>query len=362
MRSERAIHGRTIAIAGLVLLVVYLFHAKPSEPGHRSEGSEANVMNRGGPEPDRRSDVSEADGVKRGVPEPGHRSDVSEADVVDQGGSPRHCVENPFLSSFSVQELKEIEQKTAEYAQALYGQTAALYTGLIECQDEGKSHPTSCPVREPSGPHIQYKFLRETMPCLRALPFGAAGSGDGQKYICSPDVLPKDHCVVYSLGSAGDFSFEQDVVKRTGCTVHTFDCTISRQSGPLGPRLEFHDLCISGSDEHNLGEKYKSVPTIMSQLGHSQVHVLKMDIEGFEQDVFAGWRSWQQLPHIVLVEVHGNNPAIRHHYRKIAFSEMNLLFLHLLQIGYRVAKYDLQPNCSNCVEIVLIRTICPAKK
>jgi len=32
--------------------------------------------------------------------------------------------------------------------------------------------------------------------------------------------------VVYSIGSMGNFKFEEDLVARTPCMVHTFDCTM----------------------------------------------------------------------------------------------------------------------------------------
>ena len=36
-------------------------------------------------------------------------------------------------------------------------------------------------------------------------------------------------CLVYSLGSAGDTSFEEVMINRTACSVHTFDPTLSAE-------------------------------------------------------------------------------------------------------------------------------------
>ena len=48
---------------------------------------------------------------------------------------------------------------------------------------------------------------------------------DGGKHICL-DSLEPGRCVVYSLGSRGDFSFERDIVRQLNCSVYTFDCTV----------------------------------------------------------------------------------------------------------------------------------------
>jgi hypothetical protein len=102
-----------------------------------------------------------------------------------------------------------------------------------------------------------------------------------------------------------------------------------------------------------------SIADIMKQLGHARVDLLKMDIEGFEQLVFADWHPKDPLPGQILVEIHGNNPAIRHKYRQIGLGEMQLMFGKILLLGYRIAVIDPQPGCSNCVEVVFIRTWCP---
>ena len=50
--------------------------------------------------------------------------------------------------------------------------------------------------------------------------------GDGGKWICDPHRISKqDSCLVYSIGSNNDFSFEEAVLKDIGshCEIHTFD-------------------------------------------------------------------------------------------------------------------------------------------
>ena len=50
--------------------------------------------------------------------------------------------------------------------------------------------------------------------------------GDGGKFVCGPDEYFRSRpCLIYSVGSNGDFSFETDVIRKFGCEVHTFDPT-----------------------------------------------------------------------------------------------------------------------------------------
>ena len=53
-------------------------------------------------------------------------------------------------------------------------------------------------------------------------------------------------CVVYSFGSNGDTSFEEDVLRKTACEVHTFDPT-------LDPEQEAQVLAVPGINLHKIG-------------------------------------------------------------------------------------------------------------
>jgi hypothetical protein len=90
-------------------------------------------------------------------------------------------------------------------------------------------------------------------------------------------------CVVYSLGSNGDVSFEKDVLSQTPCEVHTFDCTIDKVSILDAKRHFFHKLCIGKPRPST--ESFQSLHTIMRRLNHIKLSMLKMDIEGSEFEV-----------------------------------------------------------------------------
>jgi len=117
--------------------------------------------------------------------------------------------------------------------------------------------------------------------------------GDGGKWVCGQHtLLQQAGCVVYSIGSAGETSFEQEVLARTLCTLHAFDPTLTAQQAKevaavVGDR-NFHSVGL-GVDDGRLGTMpTKKLSTIMKDLGHEWVDVLKMDIEGGEWQVLKG--------------------------------------------------------------------------
>lgn len=147
------------------------------------------------------------------------------------------------------------------------------------------------------------------------------------------DALGPDS-IVYSVGVGEDVSFDLALIDRVGCTVHAFDPTpiavdwIARQSlpakllfhpiglGPVDEEVEFQIPPIAGwhsyslTAEPNAGQRgtvscpIRKLATLMTDLGHHQVDLLKMDIEGFEYPVIDDLASSQVRPAQLLVEFH----------------------------------------------------------
>jgi len=121
-------------------------------------------------------------------------------------------------------------------------------------------------------------------------PFGKSRYGrigDGGKWICGAQrFLSKPGCVVYSLGSNAETSFETDVALETECEIHVFDPTQSSVPMPSTHRSgheNFHKYAI-GNPAQNSTWQTKSLEAVMNGFGHSWIDVLKMDIEGGEWD------------------------------------------------------------------------------
>jgi hypothetical protein len=115
--------------------------------------------------------------------------------------------------------------------------------------------------------------------------------GDGGKWICDPHrIAEQKDCLVYSVGSNNDFSFEEGVLRDIGphCEIHTFDFgDFAAGAERLGTRLHdgvnktavvYHQFGVGRDDP----PKFKSLKTIVEELGHVNrtVDIFKIDCEG----------------------------------------------------------------------------------
>ncbi|KAL7563646.1 hypothetical protein ACA910_013382 [Epithemia clementina (nom. ined.)] len=146
--------------------------------------------------------------------------------------------------------------------------------------------------------------------------------GDGGKWVCDPyRIAEKPDCLVYSVGSNNDFSFEEEVFATIGshCEIHTFDpadysaqaAKLRRQMLKLSRRkmnLHYHKWGIAGE---NQGDQYLTVNETVHRLGHvgRKVDIFKIDCEGCELTTFNTWIGLHDTIQImqVLVEVHATS-------------------------------------------------------
>ena len=169
--------------------------------------------------------------------------------------------------------------------------------------------------------------------------------------------------VIYSIGVGEDISFDLALIQRFGMQVHAFDPTpqsvewLQGQTPP--PEFVFHAYGIAGVDgscafvppenpahvSHTIVPRTSSRPgikvpmhrlgTIMRELGHASIDLLKMDIEGAEYDVLADMIS-QRIPvKQLLVEFHHRWPQIGVGRTKQAIQALNAA-------GYRI--FNVSPS------------------
>lgn len=106
--------------------------------------------------------------------------------------------------------------------------------------------------------------------------------GDGGKWACA--FPPTEDCLVYSVGSNYDFSFENAVkAANPHCEVHTFDPTTDPERSialAIKAGATFHSLGIGDAPEGSPG-KGVSLRTLVDLLGHSNrtISILKADCE-----------------------------------------------------------------------------------
>lgn len=115
-------------------------------------------------------------------------------------------------------------------------------------------------------------------------------SGDGGKWICDAYKLAgQQTCLVISIGSNNDFSFEESMLQlNPRCEVHTFDHTIGNTPSNKPPQVHFHPVGLGSRNAGNI----RTMSTILADLGISglgaskMVDVLKIDCEGCEFQVY----------------------------------------------------------------------------
>jgi FkbM family methyltransferase len=141
---------------------------------------------------------------------------------------------------------------------------------------------------------------------------------------------------VYSFGLGDDVSWELDMVARFGCEVHGFDPTprcLAWLAGPalpegfvvrryaLGDRDGTVTLFPPADPAHVFFSAYKGaeagveVPvrrlgTIMAELGHERIDLLKLDIEGAEYDAIDDILADRIEVAQLLVEFHHRWPTV----------------------------------------------------
>lgn len=148
-----------------------------------------------------------------------------------------------------------------------------------------------------------------------------------------PNLINADS-IVYGVGVGQDITWDLAMIKRFGCTVHAFDPTprclkwLNTQTVP--PKFVFHPFGLSDKDgiatfvmrsddpewsSYNPSDNaeganevvkldVRRLETLMKELGHDHIDVLKMDIEGGEYAVIEDLLKGSIRPKQILVEYH----------------------------------------------------------
>ena len=116
--------------------------------------------------------------------------------------------------------------------------------------------------------------------------------GDGGKFICGISTLANvtaTDCLVYSIGSNYDTTFEQHVRQLTKCEMHTFDPTIHvERLADVASQYNFQ-VHPWGLGTHHANVNALTLSNIMERLNHvgKTINILKIDCEGCEHEALA---------------------------------------------------------------------------
>jgi len=145
--------------------------------------------------------------------------------------------------------------------------------------------------------------------------------------------------IVYSFGVGKNVSFDITLIERFGLTVHAFDPTpksiewVKRQHFPVNFIMhEYGIMDFDGNMSFNPPENpnyisysiidkpatkgrsislpVKRLSTIMKELGHSRIDILKMDVEGAEYCIIEDMDKSHIYPEQILVEFHHKFPNV----------------------------------------------------
>jgi Methyltransferase domain len=168
--------------------------------------------------------------------------------------------------------------------------------------------------------------------------------GDGGKWICDAYKLADTkRCIVLSVGSNNDFSFEIAIHELyPNCEIHTFDHTIVPRGVP--PFVNFHATGLGPVDILD-----KNITTLKSALAaaglsDAPIEVLKIDCEGCEYSVYP--QFFTSFIRQILIEIHYNGGT-----------QTEAMFEEMRDNGYVIHHKESNTiGCGgNCIEYGFIR-------
>ncbi|KAL4855480.1 Initiation-specific alpha-1 [Chlorella vulgaris] len=248
------------------------------------------------------------------------------------------------------------------FRSTLLSRMALTYSALEKAEYSTTEGAKKTMLRlEPNG-SSRYDLFDPIIQCSSGGLQRIGSSGEGGKFLCMETIAETPNCVVYSVGSNGQFDFEASILSMTNCSVHTFDCTYNGSSID-NRRHSYHQICVGRETETRSSAtgslQFMSLADITQMLGHSKVDLLKMDIEGFEYEVMSGLdlKTSCAFPMQISMEVHyhslylftsfHNKPQYWDNMvwtmHQLSLAELAVFFQHIANLGYAIVSRDDNP-------------------
>ena len=177
------------------------------------------------------------------------------------------------------------------------------------------------------------------------------GSAEYGGWYIHPNILDKKS-LIYSFGIGEDISFDLDLIKKFGCRVYAFDPTPKSlkwlEKQKLPPEFFYYDYGIGNYDgqakffppknpkhvSHSMIPKNNSknkpikvqvykLQSILNKIGHQEIDLLKMDIEGAEYKVLENILKSKIKIRQILVEFHHRFPRVSPMQTKNIIKKLN---------------------------------------
>lgn len=183
-----------------------------------------------------------------------------------------------------------------------------------------------------------YRYLFKNPPKVK-ITYSTTSERHGTVYggwNIMPNSLNSDS-IIYSFGIGEDISFDISIIRKYGCKVYGFDPTLrvvewikkqdlydkflfypialSEKDGLMtfySPKDELNvsHTIIKNTDSKAVEVECKCIESISNMLNHTNIDLLKMDIEGFEYSVLENMLSSKIRPKQLLIEFHHFYPEI----------------------------------------------------
>jgi len=202
--------------------------------------------------------------------------------------------------------------------------------------------------------------------------------GDGPKWICDPERLGQrttgnngnsnTNCLIYSIGSAGKYRFEDGLIEMHGkekCEFHVFDPGhYDRKGDAQNKNIHYHQWGITSSYDTNYkidippkdreGAVFLSIQETMKRLGHEgrTIDIFKIDCENCEWATYKDWIDIDMRQ--ILIEVHGvASPEPKGNKWYPGAMDVGDFYKSFFDRGY--ALFYKEPNGSCCQELGFVK-------
>lgn len=189
-------------------------------------------------------------------------------------------------------------------------------------------------------------YYEPTFSCDTEMRVGMVG--DGGKWVCDPHKFA-DSCLVYSIGSNGQFDFEEGVHDRISsrCEIHTIDMNHWEKYGTKPPPYVSYHVYTVG----NLASQHTPVRNIVRDLHHTGriIDIFKIDCEGCEWESIGEWFGEGVFIRQILVELHGPQD------KRKAIGFFNYLFSLGYVVFHKEANIQYSSGENLCIEYAFVR-------